>query len=477
MMNGRAVLHLGPLAAGLCAVLGSTSACAASGTALSIAAKGVGGLLQVSSLGAVTHLVTNCADDPTPGSQSLRDIVSSPSTQSGDTVDLSPLLLQSCSKVTLTNGEIVVNQQSLTIQGPSSGAVTVAGDPNCTTKPHCRVFNHNGSGTLTITGLTIADGTYSDAQNSFGGCIRSAGPIFLNHATITGCTATSTGSDAAAIASGGGLRATNGMTLLSSVVSNNMTSGLHATGGGLESSGGQFVAKYSAIENNTAVGSSACRGGGIDVFSTYSIILGSTIAGNAATAGNAAIASYGGGEIFGQTQVLIADSTISGNSAKFIGGLDLSGTATFSIANSTVADNHANYFAGVYADASLSIMSSIIANNTASGEVANQDLKLRQGVGLPPPTGSNNLIISSQDVAQLTSTIAQDPKLSPLQLNGGRTRTHALLSGSPAIGTGNNSANLATDQRGKGYPRTTNGIADIGAFQFDSIFADGLEDF
>ena len=470
-MNGRAVLHLAPLAAGLCAVLGSTSACAASGTALSIAAKGVGGLLQVSSLGAITHLVTNCADDPTPGSQSLRDIVSAPSTQDGDTVDLSPLLLQSCSKVTLTNGEITVNQASLTIQGPSSGAVTVAGDPNCTTKPHCRVFSHQGSGTLTITDLTIADGVYFDVQSSYGGCIRSAGSIYLNHATVTGCTATITGSNGNSRSSGGGLFAQTGVQLLFSTVSGNNVSGGASLGGGIYDHYGQFIAKYSAIENNTSGGSA----GGIYAYagSSSSVILSSTIAGNTAD-------DYGGGRIFGSNQVLIANSTISRNSVTFdVGGLALWGPATFLIANSTVTENHANRYGGggIYAAASLSIISSIIANNTASGEVANQDLKLRQGVGLPPPTGSNNLIISSQDVAQLTSTIAQDPKLSPLQLNGGRTRTHALLSGSPAIGTGNNSANLATDQRGKGYPRTTNGMADIGAFQFDSIFADGLEDF
>jgi len=33
------------------------------------------------------------------------------------------------------------------------------------------------------------------------------------------------------------------------------------------------------------------------------------------------------------------------------------------------------------------------------------------------------------------------------------------------------------DQRGDGYPRTTgaNASVDIGAFQFDSIFADGFD--
>jgi Ca2+-binding RTX toxin-like protein len=53
-----------------------------------------------------------------------------------------------------------------------------------------------------------------------------------------------------------------------------------------------------------------------------------------------------------------------------------------------------------------------------------------------------------------------DPMLAPLADNGGRTPTHALLDGSPAIDSGSTSA-LPTDQRGA--PRA--GVADIGAYE------------
>jgi predicted amidophosphoribosyltransferase len=46
------------------------------------------------------------------------------------------------------------------------------------------------------------------------------------------------------------------------------------------------------------------------------------------------------------------------------------------------------------------------------------------------------------------------------------TRTQALLRGSPAINAGSNPRNLATDQRGATFPRSVNGAADMGAFEF-----------
>jgi len=68
-----------------------------------------------------------------------------------------------------------------------------------------------------------------------------------------------------------------------------------------------------------------------------------------------------------------------------------------------------------------------------------------------------------------------DPKLGPLQDNGGATLTHALLPGSPAIDAGS-CPGETTDQRG--YPRPVDfpGVADtadgcdIGAFEFQLEF-------
>ena len=77
-----------------------------------------------------------------------------------------------------------------------------------------------------------------------------------------------------------------------------------------------------------------------------------------------------------------------------------------------------------------------------------------------------------------TIKLPLDPKLGPLQSNGGPTQTMALLPGSPAIDKGTSVGligTLTTDQRGTGFPRKIDNLSvanaaggdgtDIGAFE------------
>jgi len=57
-----------------------------------------------------------------------------------------------------------------------------------------------------------------------------------------------------------------------------------------------------------------------------------------------------------------------------------------------------------------------------------------------------------------------DPRLGPLQDNGGPTWTHALLAGSPAIDAGPANTPPSVDQRGE--PRPSGPAEDIGAFEY-----------
>jgi len=63
--------------------------------------------------------------------------------------------------------------------------------------------------------------------------------------------------------------------------------------------------------------------------------------------------------------------------------------------------------------------------------------------------------------------IRTDPKLGPLQNNGGHTLTHALLPGSPAIDAGNPNFMPPPffDQRGSDFSRVRNGRIDVGSFE------------
>ena len=86
--------------------------------------------------------------------------------------------------------------------------------------------------------------------------------------------------------------------------------------------------------------------------------------------------------------------------------------------------------------------------------VTNCLITVTNGVALP---GENNIFERSAHLDALAD-------------NGGLTRTHALLSASPAIDTGYNPLNLATDQRGVGYRRMRGEAVDMGAYEF-SLFS------
>ncbi len=68
-------------------------------------------------------------------------------------------------------------------------------------------------------------------------------------------------------------------------------------------------------------------------------------------------------------------------------------------------------------------------------------------------------------------TLGANPLLGPLANNGGTTRTHALLAGSPAVGAGSNPAQLPFDQRGASFPRVHGSATDIGAYEQQALTA------
>src|SRR5262249_7080820 len=119
----------------------------------------------------------------------------------------------------------------------------------------------------------------------------------------------------------------------------------------------------------------------------------------------------------------------------------------------------------------FTVMNTLIALNLVSYGGSGPDVSgpfSSQGHNLiGDGTGNTN----AWDASDLVGTPQNplDPKLGPLANNGGPTKTYALLRGSPAIDSGNNSGAPATDQRGVHRPRDgdANGsqIVDIGAFE------------
>jgi hypothetical protein len=100
-------------------------------------------------------------------------------------------------------------------------------------------------------------------------------------------------------------------------------------------------------------------------------------------------------------------------------------------------------------------------------------LKLAQQASGGDGSGSTGLVNSVNGNQVGTTLNPINPRLGPLQNNGGPTQTMALLPGSPAIDAGSNAlavdasgSPLTTDQRGPGFNRVINGTVDMGAYEF-----------
>jgi hypothetical protein len=149
----------------------------------------------------------------------------------------------------------------------------------------------------------------------------------------------------------------------------------------------------------------------------------------------------------------------------FGGGIDTFGA--LAINNSTISDNAANgsIHTGGGIDGDATLQNSIVADNSSencSGTMTSKGYNL-----------SSDGTCNFSNTGDLNNT---DPKLGPLQNNGGPTQTQALLSGSPAIDAGNPNGCtdgqghlLKTDQRGMPRPdREDKSGCDKGAFEEQS---------
>ncbi|MEO2023074.1 MAG: choice-of-anchor Q domain-containing protein [Pirellulaceae bacterium] len=220
------------------------------------------------------------------------------------------------------------------------------------------------------------------------------------------------------------------------------------------------------IVNSTIDGNSArISGGGLDLHSSTTTIVGTTISHNVTEL-------RGGGGIYsGFGHQNIVNTTISNNHAGTVGGgIETAGGAGdggVTLNNVTLTANSAeSEGGGIYNHSSkhVGIQNSILAGNLDSTGVSDCAGSLvSHGYNLVQAKPPKCTFGSVNDI------VGVSPQLSPLSDNGGATRTHALLSSSPAIDAGNPSqpgsggqSCEATDQRGA--PRN----CDIGAYEYGS---------
>jgi hypothetical protein len=278
---------------------------------------------------------------------------------------------------------------------------------------------------LDMTNSTVSGNTVT-ATNASGGGISNA----LGSATIYGSTI-SGNSASGSTASGGGISTDTDLTLQYSVVSGNTAIG---DGGGIMHWYGNINVTHTAIRDNIVISASGAGGG---LFAS----LGSLTISSSEISGNTAPDSGGG--VFSNAVAEITNTTISGNSAQFGGGLLISSSTTSNLLNTTVTANEdpsGTGVGGLYVASSLFIKYTIFADNQ------NDEC---WDIGGPNIT-SLGYNIEDTDTCGFSATGDQpntDPLLGALSDNGGVTKTHLLLPGSPAIDGGSNIGCPSTDQR------------------------------
>jgi predicted outer membrane repeat protein len=208
--------------------------------------------------------------------------------------------------------------------------------------------------------------------------------------------------------------------------------------------------------NNLTSGGAICNGGTLTITR-------STFSTNSSQGNNGGY----GGAIYNYAGTLsVTNSTFSQNSATTSGGAIYSQGGTVQISNSTFGTNPENMGGGgalSNAGSSVLIQNSIVANTANGGNCAGTITS--DGYNL-----SSDATCNFNNTGDLNNT---DPKLGPLQNNGGPTQTEALQLGSPAIDAGNPSGCtdsqghlLKTDQRGAPRPdKEDTGGCDMGAYE------------
>lgn len=315
--------------------------------------------------------------------------------------------------INLTTGELLIDK-NLTISGLGSALVTVNRDPNAS--QGFRLLEVASGATVAVTGVTLADGALSGIA---GGAILNSGVLSLSEVQVIDSHVGPADLLNSPVDGGGCVNAAGATMILTNCsVTGNSSNGF---GGGIVNDGDLTV------QSSTISGNTAANGGGI-YSNSSATITNSTVTSNVTipTGPHGLQGGYGGGLGLSGSVTLLSD-TISGNQCIWDGG-------------------------GIDGEGAVVMTNCILAGNGSETHSDTVDL------GGTVESGGYNLVGVAPDGAGLsdsdlfgTADAPLDPKLGPLQDNGGLTFTMALLPGSPALDQGI-SAGLGTDEIGA--PRT-----------------------
>ena len=422
--------------------------------AVAMATLGYGALAQAS-----TFTVTQIGDS---GAGSLRQAIVDANANPGpDTIQFTfvvgspPAFLNLLTPLPAITGDT-------TILGQGQTQVIVEIDPVTNPAPF-PILNIVGTPTVEVRGLSFTRGGGAD-----GGAIRAAGgTLTIRECTIYENVTTNSGGGVAVVGAPGVT-----LNIIDSSILSNTTAN---TGGGVAVTlaGGVAIVNVtgSTIGRNTVNGPGVGhQGGGLHISGGAGPhvvnITASTINDNAitndGTGGGAYIDALAG-------PLTILNSTVSGNNSGF-GSAFAFANAGLTLRSGTITGNNtmSGGTAGCIQDlsgAGMSVKNTIIAGNISGGVF--RDLDPGQAA-----TGNNNLVGIGGPFANGVNgniTGVTDPRLTPMNTNGGLTLTFSLMPDSPALDRGSNADAPATDQRGQMRPSDGDNdgmaTADIGAFE------------
>ncbi|PZR72456.1 MAG: hypothetical protein DLM73_13150 [Chthoniobacterales bacterium] len=383
--------------------------------------------------------------------------------------------------ITLAGTQLVISS-SVTINGPGANLLTVSGN-NAS-----RVFLVNSGVTVTLSGLTIANGRVTDASPggaAGGGIFSNGGILNVVSSTLSGNTASNSSCCSMVSSSYGGGIFNNGGTVnvVSSTLSGNMASSDgngfgFVYGGGIFNNGGTLNVVSSTLSGNTAsTSSSSGYGGGINNTGTLNVVS-STLSGNTASG----FFGYGnGGGIYNGSGATVKNTIIAGNFVSAINtrGPDVDGTFTSQGYNLIGNNADSTGFTAAGDQVNVNPMLVALANNggptqthalppgspaidagasvtTLNGAITDTATSVTVADGTALPAG---LVIQIESEQMLITTNASNTLTVTRGVNNTTAATHAN-------GTG---VNPAFDQRGAGYARVvkagTLANPDIGAYE------------
>ncbi len=324
------------------------------------------------------------------------------------------LAASSPSNVSLTN-VVVESNQDIGVRNDGVMSIT---DSTVRNNPHGGILN---GGDLTLTRVLVENNTVTSGP---GGVVENWGILSIVQSTIRNNTST-------------------------------VPTGGFYVGAGLLTVSADAALTDTTIENNAAVGILAlCYG--LDCYAGDLSLERSTVSGNS-----------GGGVVSLGTRATIRNSTISTNGT---GGIQTV-SSLFDMTNVTLTGNSGltidnSLYGGLYGPAIVKLSNTIIDGDCVTDP---NNVTTSLGGNLESP-GNTCALTAGGDQVNVA-----DPKIGPLAMNGGLTKTHALLAGSPAIGHGNDAACPATDQRGVTRPAPAGGHCDVGSYEYNTGCGASLE--